>query len=277
MSVVLRVAYDGAAFHGFARQRPRPDGRPLRTIQGALEAALSELYRQPIEVRGASRTDAGVHARGQIVAFDPPFAIPPRGLVLGLAGKLPDDLIVTSAWEEVPADGGRVEPRQRNLGKHYRYVIRSATLRDPDTIGREWHLPRRPLDLDAMRDGAARLIGELDFAAFRAAACQAPTTIRRITAITITGEPVGLGIGGDPAVIEATPAGRVIIDVEGKSFLHNMVRIIVGTLVKVGTGRRPPSWVDELLTGRDRHLAGVTAPAHALTLVEVRWPNKQVF
>ncbi|MCA9637900.1 MAG: hypothetical protein KC420_17855, partial [Myxococcales bacterium] len=263
MSVVLRVAYDGSAFHGFARQRPRPDGRPLPTVQGALEEALAALYHAPIEVRGASRTDAGVHARGQIAAFDPPFAIPPRGLLLGLAGRLPPTIVALSAWEEAAADGGPIEPRRHNLGKRYQYVIRTSTLRDPLAVAREWHVPRA-LDLAAMRGAAARMIGEHDFAAFRAAACQAATTIRRIEAITIRGEAGELGVAGDPSVIASAPPGRIVVDVEGQAFLHNMVRIIVGTLVEVVLGRPPPAAIEPALPSGDRRHAGPTAPAAGL-------------
>ncbi|MEZ4384745.1 MAG: tRNA pseudouridine(38-40) synthase TruA [Nannocystaceae bacterium] len=271
MSVVLRVAYDGTDFHGFARQRSRPDGRPLPTVQGALEEALAGLYGAPILTRGASRTDAGVHARGQVVAFDPPFAIPARGLLLGLAGRLPATVVATSAWEEAGADGGPLEPRRHNLGKRYQYVIRCAGLRDPLGQRFEWHRARR-LDLAAMRAAAERLVGERDFASFRAAACQATTTVRRIHAVTVAGVADGERLG-DPELVAGGPCDRVVVDVDGQAFLHNMVRIIVGTLVEVGDGRRPPAWIDEVLAARDRRRAGITAPAHGLTLLEVRWPR----
>lgn len=277
MSVVLRVAYDGSRFHGFARQNPLPSGRPMPTIQGALEDALEILYGRPVRVRGASRTDAGVHARGQLVAFEPPFAIPMRGLVLGLAGRLPKAILVTSAWEEQRPDGRPLDPRRGNLGKSYRYVIRCATLRDPMRRAFEWHLPRH-FDLGAMREAAAMLVGEHDFESFRAAACQAPTSVRTLNAITITGEGEGdrEGIAGDPQVFDRIrPLSRVIVDVDGHAFLHNMVRIIVGSLVEVGDGRRSPGWIASLLEARDRTIAGMTAPAQGLTLVEVRWRRPQ--
>ena len=271
MSVVLRLAYDGTDFHGFARQRSRPDGRPLPTVQGALEGALAGLYGAPIVTRGASRTDAGVHARGQVVAFDPPFSIPARGLLLGLAARLPATVVATSAWEEAGPDGGPLEPRHHNLGKRYRYVVRCAGLRDPLRQRFEWHRPRR-LDLAAMRDAAARLVGEHDFASFRAAACQAKTTIRQIDAVTVTAADDGERLG-DPALVDGGPCDRVIIDVHGQAFLHNMVRIIAGTLVEIGDGRRAPAAIDAALAARERRSAGITAPAQGLTLLEVRWPR----
>ena len=119
VSLFLRVAYDGTAFSGFARQADRPDGRPIRTVQGQLEAAIEALYGEPVRTRGASRTDAGVHARGQLVAFDPPTAIPPSGVMAALDDRLPADLTITAAWHDAATD-----PRRGNLGKHYRYQIR---------------------------------------------------------------------------------------------------------------------------------------------------------
>ncbi len=274
MSVVLRVTYDGSDFHGFARQHSRPDGRPLPTIQGALEDALAILYGQHVTVRGASRTDSGVHAEGQLVAFEPPFAIPMRGLVLGLAGRLPRAIVVTSAWQEFTLDGRPLDPRRRNQGKRYRYVIRCATLRDPMTRRFEWHLPRA-FDLGAMRAAAELMVGEHDFAAFRAAACQAPTSVRRINSITITAEPAEPQPWGDPNVFTRhREFARLTIDIDGQAFLHNMVRIMVGSLVEVGDGRRQPEWIRSLIDARDRTISGITAPAQGLTLVEVRWHRK---
>ncbi len=274
MSVVLRVTYDGGDFHGFARQHSRPDGRPLPTIQGALEDALAILYGQYVKVRGASRTDSGVHAQGQLVAFEPPFAIPMRGLVLGLAGRLPRAIVVTSAWQEFTLDGRPLDPRRRNQGKRYRYVIRCATLRDPMTRRFEWHLPRT-FDLEAMRAAAALMVGEHDFASFRAAACQAPTSVRRINSITITGEAEPLQPWGDPKVFTRhREFARITIDIDGQAFLHNMVRIMVGSLVEVGDGRRRPEWIGSLLDARDRTISGITAPAQGLTLVEVCWRQR---
>lgn len=273
MSVLLRVAYDGADFHGFARQPARADGRPVRTVQGALEAAISDLYRAPIQVRGASRTDAGVHAAGQIIAFEAPVAIPARGVVLGLRSRLPADVAVLSAWEEAGEGGAPVEPRHHNLGKHYRYCIRCAAAPDPARVRYEWQLGR-DLDVAAMADAGARLRGEHDFAGFRAAACQATTTIRRLHAVEVAGEAARPATTGDPELLGRGAHERVIVDVHGEAFLHNMVRIIVGTLVEVGLGRRPPASIERALERGDRRLAGPTAPAAGLTLVEVRWAHR---
>jgi tRNA pseudouridine38-40 synthase len=268
MAMLLRLAYDGTAFHGFARQSA------VRTVQGELEAALARLYKQPIPTRGASRTDAGVHANGQIVAFDPPLPIPPRGLLLGLAAELPDDLIASAAWSVDDPDGEPLNPRFHNLGKHYRYRIRTTVLREPMSARFEWHIPR-PLDVERMREAAPRLIGEHDFAGFRAADCQAQRTVRRVRSIDLQVrslselDPMTADVG---RIDEPHTCASIQIDVRGDAFLKNMVRIMVGTLVAIGHGRFGVERIDELLRDGDRTRAGQTAPAHGLTLVEVLWP-----
>jgi tRNA pseudouridine38-40 synthase len=273
MTTLLRLAYDGTEFHGFARQLDASDStRSVRTVQGELEAALAKLYKQEIRTRGASRTDAGVHARGQVVGFDPPFVIPPRGLLLGLASGLPRDLIASAAW----VVDETLDPRFVNEGKHYRYRIRLSSLRDPLTERFEWHLPRR-VDVGAMREAAARLIGEHDFAAFRATDCQAKTTVRRVRSIELRTMTVAEldPLAGDPGRVDPADALAVIeIDVRGDAFLKNMVRIITGSLVAVGRGQFGPERIDEVLRTGDRTRAGSTAPAQGLTLIEVYWPER---
>lgn len=267
MSIALRIGYDGTDFHGFARH---PN---TRTVQGELDAALSRIYKQEVAVRGASRTDSGVHALGQLVAFDPPFEIPCQGLLLGLAGELPEDLIASAAWEQSAADGGPLQPRFDNDGKHYRYRIRNARLRNPMTDRYEWLLGK-PLDLEAMAEAAAHMVGEHDFTSFRAADCQAKTAVRRMTRVTVSEREPTLEPPVSPGHLRVGKhAVRTVeIDVEGEAFLKNMVRIMVGTLVDVGLTKRSPSTIPELLAMADRSKAGVTAPAKGLTLVEVRWP-----
>ena len=267
MSIALRIGYDGTDFHGFARH---PD---TRTVQGELDAALSRIYKQEIAVRGASRTDSGVHALGQLVAFDPPFEIPCQGLLLGLAGELPQDLIASAAWKQSAPDGGPLQPRFGNDGKHYRYRIRNARLRNPMTDRYEWLLGKG-LDVDAMGEAAARLVGEHDFASFRAADCQSKTSVRRMTSVRVSEREPGLEPPVSPGQLRVgDDAVRTVeIDVEGEAFLKNMVRIMVGTLVDVGLGKRSPSTIPELLAVADRSKAGVTAPAKGLTLMEVKWP-----
>ena len=273
MTVLVRLAYDGTDFHGFARQPGGGPAKPLRTVQGALEEALAGLYQAPVRTRGASRTDAGVHALGQIVGFEAPLEIPMRGVLLGLLAKLPRDVGVMAVWEATLADGGAVDPRFWNLGKRYRYRIRTGARRLPQTARGEWHLQRRRLDVAAMQAAALHFVGEHDFAGFRASGCQAQTTVRRMQAVTVRGLPVSDELADDPSCLDHDPAGLVEIEVRGEAFLQNMVRIMVGTLVEVGLGRRTPAWVAGRLAAPDRQRSGATAPPEGLTLVEVLWPS----
>ena len=273
MSILLRIAYDGTEFSGWARQKPRRDGTPIRTVQGELESALSGLYREPVELRGASRTDAGVHALGQLAAFEPPGTIPPRGVMQALAGRLPRDVTVVAAWEQ--QDHANV--RGGNGGKRYRYRIRTSRARDPIGGRDEWHLGRR-LDLARMRAAAAAFVGTHDYAAFRTAQCQARTSTRTVTRVHVTGVAGPLGPPEDAGRFDAGSEDQalVTVDVEGHAFLHNMVRIMAGTLVEVGLGRREPDVIEALLRRGERQEAGPTAPACGLTLLEVRWPRPSV-
>lgn len=272
VSILLRVAYDGTHFHGFARQRE------LRTVQGELERAISGVHGGAIECRGASRTDAGVHALGQIVGFEARRSIPPEGQVLAINARLPDDLVVTAAWEQAAGDGAPINPRFGNLGKHYRYSISRCKVRNPIADRSRWRL-FHTLDLEAMRAGAAHFLGRHDFAGFRASDCQAGTTERRMTAVELSCRP-SPGVGREwvdhDALFRDSEAGRLElnIDIHGDAFLKNMVRIMVGSLVEVGRGRREPAWIAELLERGDRQLSGPTAPAQGLTLIEVRWPHE---
>jgi tRNA pseudouridine38-40 synthase len=277
LSLLLRLGYDGTRFHGYARQASDADGRAVRTVQGELERALATLYKEPVATRAASRTDAGVHAEGQLVALDPPFAIPPRGLLLGLAGELPPDIVAVAAWSEEGEGGAPVDPRQGNLGKHYRYRIRCTKTRDPLRRRMEWHLGRR-LAVDAMREAAESFVGTHDFGSFRASDCQSKTSERTVMAMTLreAEEPVGpVADSGrlDPAEPGAGRPGPHLLEVHvrGTAFLKNMVRIMVGTLVEVGLSRRSPESVRQLLLAPDRTAAGMTAPPEGLTLVEVLW------
>lgn len=282
VSVLLRIAYDGTDFHGFAAQRPRPGGTLVRTVQGELEQGLSTLYKRDVVTRAASRTDAGVHAYGQLCAFEAPTHIPMPGLVRGLNAQLPSDVVVLAAWEEE----GRVDVRHGNLGKYYRYRIRCTEVADPLAIRYEWHLGRR-LDPELIKQAAGAFVGTHDFGSFRASACQAKSTERTIESVEISFGASATGPMGDrgrldaevhagerkPGPVSAWGPDWVEVHVWGKAFLMNMVRIMVGTLVEVGRGRRPPTSVAELLASPDRTKAGETAPPRGLVLVEVRWPR----
>ena len=250
----LVVEYDGTELCGWQRQANGP------TVQGHLEAALGKLLTHEVAVVGASRTDAGVHARGQVASFRTERAIPLHGIRRGLNSLLPAAIAVASA-SEVADD---FHPRFSATGKHYRYLVFTRADRSPHWRTRAWHHPGA-LDLAAMRQAAGALIGEHDFAAFRAAGCTARTTIRNI-------EEIAIGEGGEAAAWEPH---LVAIDVRGNAFLRNMVRIVVGTLVEVGEGRRPISQVAEILSSGDRTQAGLTSPAHGLELVSVRYGGRR--
>lgn len=245
----LVVEYDGTGLCGWQRQDNGP------TVQGALEAALARMVQHEVRVAGASRTDAGVHARGQVACFRTDKPIPLHGFRRGLNSMLPDGIAVVEATEV----GDDFHPRFSATGKHYRYLVLTRAERSPRWRDRAWHHPD-PLDLDAMRQAAALLLGEHDFAAFRAAGCNAKTTIRRIDEISIT------EMSGEPLLA---------FDVRGNAFLRNMVRILVGTLVEVGERRRPAAQVAEILANKDRTKAGITAPARGLELVSVRYDGRR--
>ncbi len=280
--MLLRLAYDGTDFHGYAGQKPRPDGSEIRTVQGALERALGTLYKTTVPTRAASRTDAGVHALGQLATFEAPGHIPMPGLVRGLNGKLPEDVVVVAAWEE----SGTIDVRHGSAGKYYRYRIRCTEVSDPLQRRAAWHLGRR-LDPRTMQAAAARFHGTHDFGSFRASGCQAKTTERTVEQVEVTHGAAALGPMNDPGRLDARvrtgepqpgPATSwgpdwIEVHVWGQAFLMNMVRIMVGTLVEVGLGRRAPETIDALLQAPDRTRAGMTAPARGLTLVEVRWPG----
>jgi tRNA pseudouridine38-40 synthase len=242
----LVVEYDGTGLCGWQRQTNGP------TVQGHLEAALARLVQHEVAVLGASRPDAGVHARGQVASFRTERTIPVHGIRRALNSMLPDAIAIVEATEVDEA----FHPRFSATGKHYRYLLFTRSERSPRWRDRAWHHPE-PLDRDAMREAASALIGEHDFAAFRAAGCTAKRTVRRIEAIAID------DVIGEPAL--------TAIDVCGNAFLRNMVRIVAGTLVEVGERRRPPSQVAEILAGKDRTKAGITAPARGLELVSVRY------
>ncbi|RMH38823.1 MAG: tRNA pseudouridine(38-40) synthase TruA [Deltaproteobacteria bacterium] len=242
-TIKLVVEYDGTDLAGWQRQANGP------TVQEHLERALAAMTGGPVAVIGASRTDAGVHALGQVAHFRTGAAIPEHGFRRGLNALLPPAIAVVGC-ERAPDD---FHARFWALGKHYRYRVLARPDRSPLWRRTAWHRPR-PLDVDAMRAAAAHLVGEHDFSAFRAAGCTARTATRRVTAIDIdrTGDLVDIHVRGD-------------------AFLRNMVRIIAGTLVEVGEGRRAPEAVADALGSRDRTRAGQTAPARGLTLVSVAY------
>lgn len=256
-TTVLTVAYDGAPFAGYARQ----DGPP--TVQARLEAALATVLRRPIETTCAGRTDAGVHALGQVVSFTSAEGDVAAGELLRSLNALAGPEI--SVRDPRYAESG-FSARHDALAREYRYRLVPGPV--PPLFLRDvaWWV-KGGLDLGAMREGAAHLLGEHDFASFcvseTAARVQAESAIGTRRSIDVL------------EVSEASDLGEphVVLRIAGRAFLHSMVRIIVGTLVEVGRGRRDPSWVADALAARDRASAGQTAPPHGLTLWAVTYPD----
>ncbi|MGD0524879.1 MAG: tRNA pseudouridine(38-40) synthase TruA [Polyangiaceae bacterium] len=240
--VLLEVAYDGTEFHGWASQAG------VRTVEDTLRGAVLALDPRASRLRGTSRTDAGVHAEGQLVAFDSERAIPAKGWTLGLNQHLPEDLAVRAS-RAIPAG---FSPRFASRGKRYRYRVLVDPVRDPRWRTRAWRVS--DVDPAAMgREGLAA-VGTHDFAAFRSAGDERAITTRTLTRVEV--EP-----GDDPRLLSVV--------VEGSAFLYNMVRILVGTMVDVGRGRLAPGAVARALETHERREAGITAPAHGLVLEHV--------
>jgi tRNA pseudouridine38-40 synthase len=239
----LVIEYDGTDFSGWQRQIGQ------RTVQACLEEALQAMTGQFQRVTGAGRTDAGVHAEGQVASVKVHSRIPTGGFLRGLNSQLPPDMAVRELSDADPAFDARRSAR----GKTYRYQIWNHVTRSPMQRRASWH-HRAPLDAHLMREAAAAFVGEHDFRAFRASDCDRKNTVRLIRAF------------------EVERRGALIrCEVEGTAFLKNMVRIMVGTLVQAGHGELDAAGVRRLLEAGDRTQSGVTAPAHGLTLVRVTY------
>jgi len=240
----LTLQYDGARFRGWQVQ---PEGA---TVQGALEDALAAMAGAPVRVHGAGRTDAGVHARAQVAHFDTDLAHADTVWVRALNAHLPRDIVVTAAREVADA----FHARHSALAKHYRYRILNRPVRCPFRRGVCWFVPV-DLDVEAMARAAGHLVGSHDFSSFRASGCGARSPVRRIDRTAV-----------------ARDGDEIAIDLVAGGFLKQMARNVVGSLVEVGRGRRPASWLAEVLEARDRKLAGETAPAWGLILMGVTYP-----
>lgn len=244
-TVRLVVRYDGAHFSGWQRQRGVP------TVQEALEDAASEMSVARVVIRGAGRTDAGVHAHGQLAAFRTPKEIAPHGWRLGINGRLPPAVAV---WDARIVDDD-FDPRRASAGKRYRYLIHTHPDRDPLLHRRAWHI-YGPIDVEAMRAEAEHFVGTHNFSAFRAADCERKTTVRTVWSVKVQ-----QGFAGRDDLLA--------IEVEGTAFLKNMVRVMVGTLVDVGRSRLPRGIVRDRIADGDRSRSGLTAPPDGLYLDEV--------
>lgn len=243
----LGLEYDGSEFMGWQRQ-----SHAGRTVQASVEQALSRVADHVLEVTCAGRTDAGVHAIGQVVHFDSTARRGLRGWLLGLNSNLPAD--VAAQWILPVPD--EFHARFRAEARHYRYTLLNRDSRPAlERASVTWI--HRPLGAARMQAAARHLLGRHDFSAFRSVECQAKQPVRTLQRLDIQRR-------GEQLIIDAVADG----------FLHHMVRNIVGVLLAVGDGRREPDWAREVLAARDRSLGGVTAPASGLCFMAARYPEK---
>lgn len=243
----LTVAYNGSRYSGWQWQ----PGETL-SVQRQIETAIHQIIGEEVRVAGSGRTDAGVHAFGQVASFSTNrWNAPADRWVRAFNCFLPKDIVVRRAEEAAL----RFHAIRDSVGKLYRYTIRNSRVVDPHLAHLQWCV-HRTLDVEAMRAAAQRLVGTHDFASLQGQGSPRYNTVRTIHTLEIQATDVW--------------EGRVIeINVSANGFLYNMVRNIVGTLVEVGHGKHPPEWIDELLARRDRSSAGQTAPAAGLCLMEV--------
>jgi tRNA pseudouridine38-40 synthase len=241
--IKLMLEYDGTRYHGWQVQPG------AMTVQGTLEACLSKMTNAPVRVHAAGRTDAGVHALGQVVHFDTASTIALSALARGLNSLLAADIAILQASEVAADFHARYSARQ----KTYAYIIRNHPLRSVFYAPYAWYIPQ-PLDMAAMRVAAQVLVGQHDFSAFRASTCTAQHPVRYLSRL-------GIKRWGD----------RLFFLLSADGFLQHMVRNIVGTLVQVGRGKLPASAMAAILQSHQRQQAGPTAPPHGLFLVRVTY------
>lgn len=251
-TIAITLSYDGSGFAGFARQPGLP------TVQGRVEEALATILRSEVDTVGAGRTDAGVHALGQVMSFASDSTEPEALALLRSLNALVGEGIVVTGVREAAAD---FSARHSAVGREYRYRLVPGPV-PPLFLARHAWWVKGPLDLGSMREAARALVGEHDFKSFCVtASAEGQKTVRRLDLIDIGTETV-LG------------EHSVVVRVSGNAFLHSMVRVIVGSLVEVGRGRRPAAWVAEALAACDRASAGPTAPPHGLVLWHVSYPDE---
>ena len=243
--IALGIEYDGGAFHGWQRQSHRP------SVQGDLEAALSKIADHQVRTVGAGRTDAGVHATGQVVSFQCANSRPLRAWREG-ANALTSPGVKVRWAQEVD---GQFHARFSAAARRYIYLYRMDERRSPLRDPYAWR--SAPLDADAMHGAAQALLGEQDFSSFRAAGCQSKSPCRHVGRIEVR-----------------SIADLVALDIEANAFVLRMVRNIAGALARVGRGEKPVGWIGECLQARDRALIGRTAPPQGLYLVQVRYPGQ---
>ncbi len=252
----LTLAYDGTDYVGWQRQAAGV------SVQGCLESALGDLEGAPVPVVGAGRTDAGVHALGQVAGARLGIRIDPEALARAVNARLPADIRVVGS--EAAAD--TFHARFDAVAKSYRYRLLHGPVMSPFLRRYAWHL-REPIDVEAMAEAGRMLVGEHDFAAFQAAGARVRTTVRTVFGLTVRAAPAA-STGAETGCADAT-----VIEVRGSGFLRHMVRTLVGTLVEVGRGRRAPREVERVLASADRAAAGPTAPPRGLFLIGVEYPR----
>ncbi|MBB6447562.1 tRNA pseudouridine(38-40) synthase TruA [Bacillus benzoevorans] len=236
------VCYDGTLFSGYQVQPGK------RTVQSEIEAALKRLHKgNDVKITASGRTDAGVHAKGQVIHFDSSLFIPEDSWVKALQANLPDDIVIRRV-ERAESD---FHARFDAVGKEYRYFVRLAQEKDPFTRHYQFHFTY-PLNVERMRETASYLIGTHDFTSFCSAKSEVVDRVRTISEIELIEE-----------------EELLLFRFSGNGFLYNMVRILTGTLLEVGRGLRNPEEIPQILNGKDRQLAGKTAPAHGLYLWKV--------
>ena len=254
--IAIRLAYDGTRYSGWQLQPNQT------TVQGTLAAAIREVSREDLVLKGASRTDAGVHALDQVVAFTSMSGHAAGVWVRALNATLPRDITVREG-REVGLD---FDPVTAAIRKRYRFRIHDASWRPVLDRHLVWHWRGR-LDEERMREAATALIGEHDFTSFESLPSTRLSKVRTIHSLSVFRPPLAAD----------APGAEVWIEVEGNGFLYNMVRIIAGSLVLVGAGRRSPGWLGEALAARSRPAAGPTAPPQGLVLVAIdlgaAWPT----
>jgi tRNA pseudouridine38-40 synthase len=243
----LTLAYDGTLFAGWQWQPNQ------RTVQGELEAAIQRITQHTVKCVASGRTDAGVHALGQVVSFACETRLDGPTLTKALNAELPEDLLVFEVAEMPPS----FHALKGAIRKRYRYVVQDGRL--PDLFDRKyvWHVYQR-LDVEAMQAAAAALVGTHDFASYETSGSPRLTTVRTVYDLLVERR-------------QAELTDRVVIEVEADGFLYNMVRNIAGTLVAVGKGKQPLAWPGEVLALKDRTAAGMTAPPQGLFLIGVEY------
>lgn len=256
----LTIAYDGTHFHGWQKQEP-PGGPPLRTVQAVVEHAIRTVVREPILLSGASRTDSGVHAEGQVGHFRSTLDLPPERMIRAINSRLPEDVLIRA----IQPEREYFNPVSEAIEKHYRYRLvqglARGTLRplfDRNiTAGIAYEL-----DVPSMQRAAQDFVGTHDFASCTRLHHGREHTVRTVTACSVRAS-------------SATDPSRIEVDVCGGGFLYNMVRIITGTLIEVGRGARDPADIPRMIAAKDRRAAGPTAPPEGLCLMSIQYPEHE--